>query len=111
VIGFLTPGASPDDPVIRSSLAAFRHGLSETGYVEGQNLAIEYRWADGHFAAPSAGDSARTGQCCGGRWFAKCRVGLASMNWSCCRTASVIIEMRVRSHPVVQPSADCSLRH
>jgi putative tryptophan/tyrosine transport system substrate-binding protein len=44
VIGYLgasTPGQSAP------SLAAFRHGLSETDYVEGQKVAIEYRWAEG----------------------------------------------------------------
>jgi ABC-type uncharacterized transport system substrate-binding protein len=44
VIGFLdrrSPGTIDD------FLRAFRQGLKETGYVEGENVAIEYRWADG----------------------------------------------------------------
>jgi putative ABC transport system substrate-binding protein len=42
VIGYLGIG-SP------SPLVAFRQGLSETGHVEGQNVAIEYRWAEFHY--------------------------------------------------------------
>jgi putative ABC transport system substrate-binding protein len=44
VIGFLGGGSpNPNAP----GVTAFRQGLRETGYVEGQNLAIEYRWAEG----------------------------------------------------------------
>jgi putative tryptophan/tyrosine transport system substrate-binding protein len=46
VIGYLgseSPG--PFAPFVD----AFRHGLSETGYIEGKNLAIEYRWAEGRY--------------------------------------------------------------
>jgi putative ABC transport system substrate-binding protein len=46
VIGFLN-SASPGP--YAHFVAAFHHGLSETGYVEGQNLAIEYRWAEGSY--------------------------------------------------------------
>jgi putative tryptophan/tyrosine transport system substrate-binding protein len=46
VIGFLgstSPGGNA------ANVAAFHQGLSETGYVEGQNLAVEYRWAEGNY--------------------------------------------------------------
>jgi len=44
VVGFLST-ASPDSYAIR--LRAFRQGLKDAGYVEGQNVTIEYRWAEG----------------------------------------------------------------
>jgi putative ABC transport system substrate-binding protein len=46
VVGFLN-SASPDGYV--PMVAAFRQGLKEVGYVEGQNTTIEYRWAEGHY--------------------------------------------------------------
>ena len=44
MIGFLSAG-SPDSGL--PSVAGFRQGLNETGYVEGQNITVEYRWAEG----------------------------------------------------------------
>ena len=44
VVGFLDP-RSPDGMTER--LRGFRQGLKDTGYVDGENVAIEYRWAEG----------------------------------------------------------------
>jgi putative ABC transport system substrate-binding protein len=46
VIGLLNGGSAAK---WTDSMAGFHRGLSETGFVEGRNVAIEYRWADGHF--------------------------------------------------------------
>ena len=46
VIGFLS-SRSPGEAA--TVVAAFHQGLAETGYVEGQNMAIEYRWAEGRY--------------------------------------------------------------
>jgi putative ABC transport system substrate-binding protein len=46
VIGFLS-SRSPDEA--KQSVTAFRAGLRTTGHVDGQNVVIEYRWADGEY--------------------------------------------------------------
>ena len=45
VIGLLSAGSANTSP----SLEAFLQGLKESGFVEGQNVIIEYRWADGQY--------------------------------------------------------------
>jgi putative ABC transport system substrate-binding protein len=44
VVGFLRSGTPTSMP--RERLTAFRQGLREAGFVEGQDCAVEYRWAD-----------------------------------------------------------------
>src|ERR1700689_4485706 len=46
VVGFIN-GSSPDAAARNTS--AFRKGLDETGYVEGQNVTVEYHWLEGHY--------------------------------------------------------------
>jgi putative tryptophan/tyrosine transport system substrate-binding protein len=46
VVGYLN-GSTPEANAVQ--LAAFRQGLSQTGWVEAQNLKIEYRWAEFHY--------------------------------------------------------------
>jgi putative tryptophan/tyrosine transport system substrate-binding protein len=46
VIGFFDSGAAEFNP---DRLAAFRRGLAEVGYVEGKNVAVEFRWAQGRY--------------------------------------------------------------
>lgn len=46
VVGFLDSGSSTG---MAETLAAFHRGLAESGYTEGQNVAMEYRWAEGRY--------------------------------------------------------------
>ena len=46
VVGYLHVGSSAES---RDRVAAFHRGLNELGFVEGRNVAIEYRWADNQF--------------------------------------------------------------
>ena len=46
VIGLIDAASAADRTDV---MAAFREALAEAGYVEGQNVAIEYRWADGQY--------------------------------------------------------------
>ena len=46
VVGFLhSTSAGPNT----GAVSAFREGLKQAGYVDGQNVAIEFRWAEGHY--------------------------------------------------------------
>ena len=47
LIGYLSPGSSAIGPLARHD--AFQEGLRELGYVEGKNVAIAYRFANGNF--------------------------------------------------------------
>src|SRR5262245_62434323 len=51
VVGFLNSASAVG---YASMAAAFRQGLSETGYVDGTNVSIEYRWADDQYDRPPA---------------------------------------------------------
>lgn len=46
VVGFLSSLTQPDSSHL---IAAFRRGLRENGFVEGQSIAVDYRWADGRY--------------------------------------------------------------
>jgi putative ABC transport system substrate-binding protein len=46
VVGFIRDGSADAS---RHYVAAFRRGISETGYVEGQNLTVEYHWVEGEY--------------------------------------------------------------
>jgi putative ABC transport system substrate-binding protein len=46
VVGLLDPGSSTERA---DAVAPFRKGLAEAGFVEGQNVVLEFRWADGNY--------------------------------------------------------------
>src|SRR5262249_19120440 len=47
LVGFMNVNTSAEN--VPDLVAAFRQGLKETGFVEGQNVAVEYRWAQGQY--------------------------------------------------------------
>ena len=72
VIGFLIGTGSPESDAFR--VTAFRQGLNETGYVEGRNVTIEFRWAEGQYdRLPAlAADLVRRAGSRDRRWRASC---------------------------------------
>ena len=46
VVGFISP---PSADTFAREMTVFRSGLNETGYVEGQNVTVEYHWLEGHY--------------------------------------------------------------
>src|SRR4029450_6841429 len=48
VVGFINAGVA-NTSAGRGRVAAFRKGLSEAGYAEGQNVIVEYHWLEGHY--------------------------------------------------------------
>src|SRR4030081_2468069 len=60
VIGFINPASAVE---LANRVSAFRNGLAEVGFVEGRNVKIEYRWAEGRYdQLPAlANDLARRG--------------------------------------------------
>ena len=63
VVGLIRDGSA--DTAARY-VAAFRKGLNETGYVEGQNVTVEYHWLEGQYDRP-AGAGGRSGSPSSGR--------------------------------------------
>ena len=56
VVGFVSPGSAD---ALTDRAAAFRKGLSEAGYVEGQNVTVEYHWLDRYNPQPTMTDLVR----------------------------------------------------
>jgi hypothetical protein len=46
VVGIL---AAPSPEPLRDQITAFRHGLNESGFIEGRDVTVQYYWAEGHY--------------------------------------------------------------
>ena len=73
VIGLLSSSSLEKTSSLKSNpfLARFHEGLSEIGYIEGRNVAIEYRWAEEHYdrlPARGIGSTSSEGDRCSKRW-------------------------------------------
>src|SRR5215831_21229916 len=96
VVGYL---GSTTPEMSTKRLAAFRKGLRDAGFEEGQNVAIEFRWADGHeeWMPELVADLIRRGSCCAETHGGPHGQGARSGFWS--------VHRRLRGRPGPEPGA------
>jgi len=98
VIGYLSSRSSKADVAV---LAAFRRGLNQAGYVEGQNVAIEYRFADGQYDRLPALAADLTGRQVAVIVFAGARGTIVDAAWQQLRASNIPIVFNTGIDPVL----------
>ena len=98
VIGYLSSRSSEADVAV---LVAFRRGLNQAGYVEGQNVAIEYRFADGQYDRLPALAADLTGRQVAVIVFAGARGTIVDAAWQQLRASNIPIVFNTGIDPVL----------
>jgi putative ABC transport system substrate-binding protein len=101
-LGFLNSGTAAG---YARFAAAFRQGLNEVGYVEGQNVAIEYRWAEGQYDRLPAAMTARFHKSRAGPFHPMARAALASKGTAAAINSRPLATARRRNAALLQTFA------